>query len=106
MKREKIPTHKHITENKSINFLLHHITDSDLQNISDNEKFSTLNCDHKDDYFVFFLLQEGIIKGLIDFKEIEINERTIFCTIPGQVHSITELSDIRSWVLVVDAMFV
>lgn len=42
MKRKNIPTHKHITENKSINILLHHITDSDLQNISDNEKFSTL----------------------------------------------------------------
>lgn len=106
MKRKNIPTHKHIADNKSINFLLHHITDSDLQNISDNEEFSTVNYDHKDDYFVFFLLEEGTIKGRIDFKEIEINERTIFCTIPGQVHSITELSDIKGWVLVVDTVFV
>jgi len=106
VKKENIPTHKHITDNKSINLLLYHITDSDLHNISDNEKFSALNYDHKDDYFVFFLLQEGTIKGRIDFKEIEINERTIFCTIPGQVHSITEISDIKGWVLVADTVFV
>lgn len=82
MKRKKIHTHKHIADNKSINFLLHHITYRDLQNISDNEESSPVISDHKDDYYVFFFLQEGTIKGRIDFKEIEINERTIFCTIP------------------------
>jgi AraC-like DNA-binding protein len=106
MKREKIPTHKHITDNKSINFLLHHITDSDLQNISDNEEFSPVISDHKDDYFIFFFLQEGTIKGRIDFNEFEINECEVFCTIPGQVHSIIGLSNIKGWVLAIDAVFV
>lgn len=106
MKRKKIHTNKHITDNRSINFLLHHISDNDLQSISDNEEFTNLISDHRDDYFVFFFLQEGSAKVRIDFKEIELGESTVFCIIPGQVHSIISFSNIKGWVLIIDALFV
>jgi AraC family transcriptional regulator, transcriptional activator of pobA len=106
MKRKKIHTNKHITDNRSINFLLHHISDNDLQGISDNEEFTNLISDHTDDYFVFFFLQEGSAKVRVDFKEIEFRNGTFFCTIPGQVHSIISLSSIKGWVLAIDAVFV
>lgn len=106
MKRKKIHTNKHITDNRSINFLLHHISDNDLQSISDNEEFTNLISDHRDDYFVFFFLQEGSAKVRIDFKEIEYSGCTVFCIIPGQVHSIICFSNIKGWVLIIDALFV
>jgi AraC-like DNA-binding protein len=106
MKRNKIHTNKHISDNRSINFLLHNISDNDLQSIYDNEGFTNVISDHKDDYFVFFFLQEGSAKVRVDFQEIEFNESTVFCTIPGQVHSIISLSNIKGWVLTIDAMFV
>jgi AraC family transcriptional regulator, transcriptional activator of pobA len=106
VKQKKIHTNKHITDNRSINFLLHHITDNDLHNIPDNEEFTNIISDHKDDYFVFFFLQEGKLKGRVDFKDIEFSESTVFCTIPGQVHSIISLSNIKGWVLAIDAVFV
>ena len=101
MKRKKIHTNKQITDNRSINFSLHHISDNDLQGISDN-----VMSDHKDDYFVFFFLQEGSAKVRVDFKEIEFSDSTVFCTIPGQVHSIISFSNIKGWVLAVDVLFV
>lgn len=106
MKRKKIHTNKHITDNRSINFLLHHISNINLQNVSDSEEFANVISDHKDDYFVFFFMQEGKIKARVDFKEIEFNDSTVFCTIPGQVHSIISFSDIEGWVLIIDALFV
>jgi AraC-like DNA-binding protein len=106
MKRKKIHTNKHITDNRSINFLLHHISDNDLQSISDNEEYTNVISDHRDDYFVFFLLQEGSAKVRVDFKEIEFSNSTVFCTIPGQVHSIICLSNIKGWVLAIDAVFI
>jgi AraC-like DNA-binding protein len=42
----------------------------------------------------------------VDFKEIEFSDSTVFCTIPGQVHSIISLSNIKGWVLAVDVVFV
>ncbi len=106
MKRKKIHTNKQISDNKSINFLLHNISDNDLQSIFDNEEFTNVSSDHKDDYFVFFFLQEGTAKVRVDFKEIEFSDSTVFCTIPGQVHSIINLSNIKGWVLAIDAVFV
>lgn len=106
MKRKKIHTNKQITDNRSINFSLHHISDNDLQGISDNEEFTNLISDHTDDYFVFFFLQEGSAKVRVDFKEIEFSDSTVFCTIPGQVHSIISFSNIKGWVLAVDVLFV
>ncbi|HEX2921209.1 MAG TPA: AraC family transcriptional regulator [Bacteroidales bacterium] len=106
MKRKKIHTHKHINDNRSINFLLHHISNINFQNVSDSEEFANVISDHKDDYFVFFFLQEGKIKARVDFKEIEFSDSTVFCTIPGQVHSIISISNIKGWVLIIDALFV
>lgn len=106
MKRKKIHTNKQITDDRSINYSLHHISDKDLQGISDNEEFTNLISDHTDDYFVFFFLQEGSAKVRVDFKEIEFSDSTVFCTIPGQVHSIISLSNIKGWVLATDAVLV
>ena len=106
MKRKKIHTNKHITDNRSINFLLHYISDNHLQSISDNEEYTNVISDHRDDYFVFFLLQEGSAKVRVDFKEIEFSNSTVFCTIPRQAHSIISLSNIKGWVLAIDAVFI
>ena len=51
-------------------------------------------------------MQEGSAKVRVDFKEIEFSDSTVFCTIPGQVHSIISFSNIKGWVLAVDVLFV
>lgn len=106
MKRKKIPTHKHITDNESVNLLLHYVSYGNLHNMSDGEDITNVISDHKDDYFIFFFLQGGTAKVRVDFKEIEFSENTVYCTIPGQVHSIINLSNIKGWFLAIDAVFV
>ena len=51
-------------------------------------------------------MQEGSAKVRVDFKEIEFSDSTVFCTIPGQVHSIISFSNIKGWVLAVDVLIV
>ena len=82
MKRKTIHTNKHIADNKNINFLLHHITDCDLQNMSDYDQSSHAISDHKHNYYIFFFLQGGIAKIRVDFKEIEFSKSTVYCITP------------------------
>ncbi|MBK8806011.1 MAG: helix-turn-helix domain-containing protein [Bacteroidales bacterium] len=106
MNRNKIPTHNHIADNRSVNFLLLQISDKVLQNISDNTDSANANSEHTDDHFGFFFLQEGTATIQIDFKEIELNNSTVFCILPGQVHSTIRFSNIKGWALIVDALLV
>jgi len=106
MKRKKIHTHKYITDSENVNLLLHYVSNRDLYNLSDGKEITKVNLDHKDDYFIFFFLQGGTAKVRIDFKEIEFGKNTVYCTIPGQVHSIINLSNIKGWFLAIDAVFI
>lgn len=61
---------------------------------------------HRDEYYVFLLIEEGGGKVLIDFEEREITRKSVFCILPGQVH--LPGTDIRGrgWFLAVDCMAV
>lgn len=106
MKRKKIHTHKHIADNRNVKFLLLQLSDKVLQNISDKEDAANAISDHTDDNFGFFFLQEGTVKVRIDFKEIEFNNSSVFCIIPGQVHSTISFSNVKGWALIIDGLFV
>lgn len=79
MKNKEIHTHKNIRNDEKITVLLHHI--------SENVEITEVDYDHKDDYYIFFFLQNGTAKLRIDFKEIELGKNMVFCIMPGQVHS-------------------
>lgn len=61
---------------------------------------------HRDDYYIFLLIEAGQGKILIDFEEHEITGNSVFCILPGQVH--LPGTDIRGrgWFLAVDSMVV
>lgn len=61
---------------------------------------------HRDEYYIFLLIEEGGGKLLIDFKEREITGKSVLCILPGQVH--LPGTDIRGrgWFLAVDSMVV
>ncbi|MBB4034705.1 AraC-like DNA-binding protein [Dysgonomonas hofstadii] len=64
-----------------------------------------LNIDyaHRDDYYIFFFIEKGNAKLLIDFKEYELRENTVYYILPGQVHLLVDHSiDTSAWVLIVD----
>ncbi|MFV0310333.1 MAG: AraC family ligand binding domain-containing protein [Dysgonomonas sp.] len=62
---------------------------------------------HRDDYYIFFFMEKGEARLLIDFKEYDIKANTVYYILPEQVHFITDYSkDASAWALIVDRSLV
>lgn len=77
-----------------------------MRYISKEEKISHVPHAHRDDYYIFILIEEGKDTVLIDFEEREITENNIFCVLPGQVHFSDSSINACGWFLAVDSMLV
>ena len=61
---------------------------------------------HRDDYYIFLLIEKGRGNVLIDFEEREVNENSVFYILPGQVHISGVHVRAEGWFLAVDSMIV
>lgn len=61
---------------------------------------------HRDEYYIFLLIEEGGGKVVIDFEEREITGKSVLCILPGQVHLPGNDIRGRGWFLAVDSMAV
>lgn len=78
-----------------------------LRKISAGESVhQQINYAHRDDYYVFHLINEGKGKMMIDFTEYEVTGHTAACIVPGQVHFPIGPIDVSGWVLIVDTMYI
>lgn len=85
-------------ETTNSGFIINHFTQN--QQVPDkSEELGT----HRDDFYMFFLIEGGQASMMIDFKEVILPEYSIFYVLPGQVHqrfSTTETA--IGWFLGVD----
>lgn len=61
---------------------------------------------HRDDYYIFGLMEEGTGCGIIDFEEQHISSGDVALIQPGQVHRFISLENARGWLLMADSSFV
>ncbi|MDR2038586.1 MAG: AraC family transcriptional regulator [Bacteroidales bacterium] len=61
---------------------------------------------HRDDYYIFLLIEKGEGKVLIDFEACEIKEKSVLCIRPGQVHFSDGNVTADGWLLAVDSIAV
>ncbi|HBB00525.1 MAG: hypothetical protein A2W86_08610 [Bacteroidetes bacterium GWD2_45_23] len=54
-----------------------------MRYISEEEKSSVNAQAHRDDYYIFLLVEKGKGTVLIDFEEREIAGNNIYCILPG-----------------------
>ncbi len=94
----KIPTHK-ISEQ-------FHGETVFLRYISEKEQAPVIDYAHRDDYYMFFFVEKGECKLLLDFEEYTITENSILCILPGQVHLFVNLINAGGWGLAADSMLV
>lgn len=61
---------------------------------------------HRDDHYIFFVVEAGDTALMIDFNEIKFSPHTLYYILPGQVHH--GLSDERAagWFMAVDTMLI
>ena len=100
----KIPLHK-LHEQSSSGILLKYISDGILPQ-NEKEMWSAVADVHRDNYYLFILLERGEAQILIDFKEYHLQGVALGYIIPGQVHEGMPLDNISGWIMCLDALFV
>jgi AraC family transcriptional activator of pobA len=61
---------------------------------------------HRDDHYLFFLLEDGRAELMIDFHEIEFYPNSLYYILPGQVHHRIKGSVSHGWYVAVDPMLI
>ena len=97
-KRNTIPVHK-LEEHTDQRYLLERV--DVLSNI---DKDAVLMDAHRDDHYIFLLLETGWGKMMVDFNLQVLKENTAIFVLPGQVHDYKGSSpDASGWFLAIDA---
>lgn len=95
-----IPIHK-LTDRATLGFEIKH-SDGDGQMA---QKLNAMGA-HRDDHYIFFLMEGGKCNMMIDFNEVIIDAQCLYYILPGQVHhSITNYKP-HGWFLAVDTALV
>lgn len=61
---------------------------------------------HRDDHYIFFLVEEGSASLMIDFTEVVFHQQTLYYVLPGQVHQSLGYNEACGWFIAVDTMLV
>lgn len=65
-----------------------------------------VNYVHRDDYYVFGMVESGMCCVSIDFKDCHLSGGDIICTQPNQVHHIIDAGDVKAFLLFIDGVFI
>src|ERR1700712_5783626 len=57
---------------------------------------------HRDDHFIFFVIEEGEAEIMVDFTDVKLPAQSIYYMLPGQVHHRIKSDNGRGWFLAVD----
>lgn len=76
-------------------------------------KFSGINAEmprvreaHRDDHHIFILQEKGDSRMMVDFREVKVKGRQVFCILPGQVHHVISVKDTDAWFVAMEAALV
>ncbi len=61
---------------------------------------------HRDDHYIFFVMEGGVASLMIDFHEIEFSPADLFYVLPGQVHHRIKNEGAFGWFIAIDTMLV
>lgn len=61
---------------------------------------------HRDDHYIFFLMEAGHATLMIDFHELELKETMLYYILPGQVHHRLRAEVAEGWYIAVDTLLI
>lgn len=94
-----IPIHK-LNDRAAIGLEIRHTNNVDLKSLSEIKGV------HRDDHYIFFMLEKGNGIMMIDFSEVIIREKSIYYVLPGQVHHRIDNTNAEGWFMAVDTLLV
>ncbi|MDP9081534.1 MAG: helix-turn-helix domain-containing protein [Bacteroidota bacterium] len=94
-----IPIHK-MQETANIGLLLHYTDEMRMK-----KKTDALGV-HRDDHYIFFIIEGGSVVMAVDFTEVEIPERNIYYVLPGQVHCFADSRNANGWFMAIDTSLI
>jgi len=96
---KNIPVHK-LTDHENFGLEIRHTSHVN------KEHMSILMGAHRDDHYIFFLIEKGMGSMMIDFTEVDIPQRSIYYVLPGQVHHRIDHTEAEGWFFAVDTSLV
>jgi AraC family transcriptional activator of pobA len=93
-KKVSIPLH-YLTEEARSGLLVHQIDGVD------KEEIARLGA-HRDDHCNFFFQESGSGRLMVDFREVRLEGRGVFCIMPGQVHYPMHVENMSGWFVATD----
>ncbi|MBS7563166.1 helix-turn-helix domain-containing protein [Mucilaginibacter sp. Bleaf8] len=94
-----IPVHK-LNSSADIGLEIHRTNDARLK------KQGGILGAHRDDHYIFFLIESGEVAFMVDFSEVTITGQSIYYVLPGQVHHGTWSENTRGWFIAVDTALI
>jgi len=61
---------------------------------------------HRDDHYIFFLMEKGIASLVIDFHELVLQEASLYYILPGQVHHRIRAKQAMGWFIAADTLLI
>ncbi|MFY0256027.1 AraC family transcriptional regulator [Chitinophaga sp. 30R24] len=96
---QKIPLHK-LYDRADIGLEVRHTSHSSSK--SELEAFGV----HRDDNYIFLLVEKGAGSIVVDFQQVLLTERNVYFVSPGQIHHRINAGNSDSWYLSVAPMLV
>ncbi|WP_345955652.1 AraC family transcriptional regulator [Mucilaginibacter sp. PAMB04168] len=96
---EHIPVHK-LQSSTGLGFEIWHSGDKGFK--KDGMRLGA----HRDDHYIFFLMEEGEASLMVDFTEICIAATSVYYVLPGQVHHGIKSVSAAGWFLAVDTSLI
>ncbi|UKB82631.1 AraC family transcriptional regulator [Chryseobacterium sp. MEBOG06] len=56
---------------------------------------------HRDSHYIFTCMESGHVKMMVDFNVMEVQDSTVFCLLPGQVHQGLLMKDVNGWFIAI-----
>lgn len=73
-----------------------------LRTVSADHPHGPVSYAHRDDYYIFGLIEDGRCTGSIDFAEREFSARSVLCIRPWQVHAFVRMDDLKADMILMD----
>lgn len=69
------------------------------------KKYENLGA-HRDDHYIFFVIEEGAASLMIDFHELSFSSSTLYYILPGQVHHRIRNEVGCGWFIAIDSLLI